>query len=53
MKNLKKTSLLYKLIFILLGIILVIGVVEITTSPDLPSIDEGEENYPVHHDCRY
>jgi hypothetical protein len=53
MKNLKKTSLLYKLIFILLGIILVIGVVEITTSSDSPSIDEGEENYPVHHDCRY
>lgn len=53
MKNLKKTSLLYKLIFILLGIILIIGVVEITTTPNSPPIEEGEENYPVHHDCRY
>ena len=53
MKNLKKTPLLYKLIFILLGISLIIGVVEITTSLSSPTIDEGEDNYPVHHDCRY
>ena len=53
MKNLNKTTLVYKLIFILLGIGLIIGFVEITTSTDSPPINEGEENYPVHHDCRY
>jgi len=50
---LKKISLLYKIIFILLGISLIIGIVEITTLLDSPPIDKGEDNYPVHLDCRY
>ena len=55
MKNLKKKPLIYKLLAIVVGICIVIAIVEFTMEDSVKKIKNNgsEENYPVHHDCRY
>ena len=55
MKNLKKKPLIYKLLAIVVGICIVMAIAEFTIGNSGEKIknNDSEDNYPVHHDCRY